>query len=398
MWIESGPTAGSSFVEAATRPAGGRFGPPERVATLRGTVYQFNLAVGPRGDAVVVWLRRDREIEFTPQVEAAVRPAGGEFGPVQHLGQTRRETQPADAAVDAKGNAIVVWLGLTDDPPPDISTTRVAYARRGGPLRAETPPAGLDFSSEVSFDGAGNATGLGTGPQGIGSVVRTASGVWQAPRFIGAPAGYSPRLAVDLDGTAHAVWVALSSEGPAGVWAAERLAHDGSWQEPTLIAEEPNPVYTLALGASGFGNVVVTWNSYGEWRASIRSATSGWSRPGGVGFQCGAFNDPAIDAHGNAIVVCERAATGYDGSGPLLRSLSVPRSGRTEESLRFAVSPVDVWSRVVKTRWTFGDGRRATGQSVTHEFRQAGRFTVTITSTDSLGHATTAKRRIRIRR
>ena len=155
-------------------------------------MYQFKLAVGPRGDAVAVWQRRDREVELTPQVEAAVRPAGGQFGPVQHLGETRRETQPAGAAVDGRGNVIVVWRGLTVGEPPDFSTTRVAYARRGGTLRAETPPAGLDFPSEVAFDGAGNATGLGTGAQGIGSVVRTASGVWRAPRFIGAPISAVP--------------------------------------------------------------------------------------------------------------------------------------------------------------------------------------------------------------
>jgi len=358
-------------------------------------MFQFKLAVGPRGDAVAVWQRRDREVELTPQVEAAVRPAGGSFGPVQHLGEARRETQPADAAVDARGNVIVAWRGLTDEPPPD-ATTSVAYARRGGPLRAETPPAGLDFSSEVAFDGAGNATGLGTGPQGIGSVVRTVSGVWRAPRFMGAPTVQFPRLAVDADGTAHAVWT--TPPGPVGIWAAERLEPSGPWGRPTLVAQEPIQALVLRLGESASGNLIVTWwDSHGEWRASVRSAAGSWSPSTVFGAGC-APTDLAIDAHGNAIVLCERAATGYDGSGPLLRSLSVPRIGRTGEHLRFAVSPVDVWSRVVKTYWTFGDGRWATGQRVTHTFRRAGRFTVTITATDSLGHATTASRRLRISR
>ena len=392
MWGENAPTVGSWSLEAATRPAGGRFGQPELVATLRGTTYQFKLAVGPRGDAVAVWQRRDREVELTPQVEAAVRPAGGSFGPVQRLGEARRETQPADAAVDAMGNVIVAWRGLTDDPPPD-ATTSVAYARRGGPLRAETPPAGLDFSSEVAFDGAGNATGLGTGAQGIGSVVRTVSGVWRAPRFIGAPTVQFPRLAVDADGTAHAVWT--TPPGPVGVWAAERLEPSGPWGRPTLVAQEPIQALILSLAESA-GNMIVTWwGSQGEWRASVRSAAGGWSPSFVFGTGCSP-TDLAIDAHGNATVSCERDVTGYDGSGPLLRNLSVPRAGRKGKPVRFAVSPVDVWSRVVKTRWTFGDGRGATGRRVTHEFRRPGGFRVTVTSTDSRGHTTTATRRIRI--
>lgn len=290
---------------------------------------------------------------------------------------------------------IVVWRGLKDNPPPD-ATTSVAYARRGGPLRAETPPAGLDFSSEVAFDGAGNATGLGIGPQGIGSVVRTASGVWRAPRFIGASLVQFPRLAVDADGTAHAVWT--STPSPVGIWTAERLEPSGPWGRPTLVAQEPIQALVLRLGESASGNLIVTWyDSQGEWRASVRSAAGSWSPSTAFGTGC-APPDLAIDAHGNAIVLCGREATGYDGSGPLLRALSLPRAGRIGKPVRFAVFPADVWLRVVKTRWSFGDGSRATGRRVTHVFRRAGGFTVTITSTDSLGHATTAKRLIRIRR
>jgi hypothetical protein len=150
MWFEAGAAAGEWALKAATSAIGARFGSPELVATGRGNVSQFELAVGPRGDAVAVWQRRERDVDVTPQVEAAVRQAGGRFGPVQHLGQTRRETEPADAAVDARGNAIVVWRGLTTG----FAPKRVAYARRGGLLRAETPPAGIDISL-VAFDGAG---------------------------------------------------------------------------------------------------------------------------------------------------------------------------------------------------------------------------------------------------
>ena len=74
-----------------------------------------------------------------------------------------------------------------------------------------------------------------------------------------------------------------------------------------------------------------------------------------------------------------RGENGYDGSWPLLHSVSVPRVGRTGEPPLFAVSPRrHVVACGSRHAWSFGDGRRATGQRVTHEFRRPGRYTVTI--------------------
>src|SRR5262249_27025520 len=49
---------------------------------------------------------------------------------------------------------------------------------------------------------------------------------------------------------------------------------------------------------------------------------------------------------------------------------------------------------VVSYAWSFGDGATATGQSVSHRFVKAGRYTVTLTVTDALGGTTTATTQI----
>jgi len=72
--------------------------------------------------------------------------------------------------------------------------------------------------------------------------------------------------------------------------------------------------------------------------------------------------------------------------------VSIPRR-RAGHSISFAASPSDAWSPIHSTDWTFGDGSAATGSSVTHSFQEAGRFPVTVTTTDAAGHSSTASGR-----
>ena len=48
--------------------------------------------------------------------------------------------------------------------------------------------------------------------------------------------------------------------------------------------------------------------------------------------------------------------------------------------------------------WSFGDGSRATGASVTHDFGSAGAMTVTVTARDSVGNQTSQTRVIAVSR
>jgi hypothetical protein len=56
------------------------------------------------------------------------------------------------------------------------------------------------------------------------------------------------------------------------------------------------------------------------------------------------------------------------------------------------VSPVDVWSPISSTRFSFGDGKALSAQAVQapHTYRSAGRFQVSVTSTDALGNSSSA--------
>jgi hypothetical protein len=77
------------------------------------------------------------------------------------------------------------------------------------------------------------------------------------------------------------------------------------------------------------------------------------------------------------------------------RTTTLPASGVAGRSLGFSVSPFDVWSSVA-TRWSFGDGGTASGTSVGHVYAAAGTYTVTVTGSDAVGNATSARRTVRI--
>ena len=62
-------------------------------------------------------------------------------------------------------------------------------------------------------------------------------------------------------------------------------------------------------------------------------------------------------------------------------------SGPAPLTVRFTADggQTDPGPAVVSYTWSFGDGATAAGQSVSHRFVKAGRYTVTVTVTDALG-------------
>jgi PKD repeat protein len=63
-----------------------------------------------------------------------------------------------------------------------------------------------------------------------------------------------------------------------------------------------------------------------------------------------------------------------------------------------SVAPLDVWSALGDTSWSFGDGAKASDTKVTHTYAAPGSYNVTATSADLLANTTTQTRTITIRR
>jgi hypothetical protein len=69
-----------------------------------------------------------------------------------------------------------------------------------------------------------------------------------------------------------------------------------------------------------------------------------------------------------------------DAGGPALDGLVVPARGTVGVPVDFAVTPLDAWSAIFATHWSFGDGATATDESVSHVYTAPGTDTVATSS------------------
>lgn len=74
-----------------------------------------------------------------------------------------------------------------------------------------------------------------------------------------------------------------------------------------------------------------------------------------------------------------------------------PQHPRHAASVSMSAQAVDPDGWVVAYQWTFGDGRRATGQHVHHVYRRPGRYRVTVRVKDDSGSTTTSTAFLRVR-
>jgi hypothetical protein len=77
-----------------------------------------------------------------------------------------------------------------------------------------------------------------------------------------------------------------------------------------------------------------------------------------------------------------------DAGGPALDELAVPAGGTVAVPVDFSATPLDAWSAIVATHWSFGDGTTATDESVSHAYAARGTSTVGTSSGDILGNTT----------
>jgi len=73
-----------------------------------------DLAVDPRGNAVVVWEHREGTAACCLRIESRVRLADGTLSSTQILSAAGQDAQEPDVAVDPNGNAFAAWQERTN--------------------------------------------------------------------------------------------------------------------------------------------------------------------------------------------------------------------------------------------------------------------------------------------
>ncbi len=231
-----------------------------------------------------------------------------------------------DLAVDGAGNAVVVWALW--------STVHVARYTAGsetwsGPMTLQSPgPGSGTRHTRVAMDASGNALVIWVEASGDGRIraarYLVATGMWTAPVTISDPAmGYvydaEPVLAVDPAGNALVVWKLTIRRDRFSEYVVQGVrftAASGTWSSPVALGAIM-PFDTgdeeLAVAADRFGNGVAVWKQttgstfpFGTpLQAARYRAASGWGPPVNLTApgQSGFYPRVVVDQSGNATVI-----------------------------------------------------------------------------------------------
>src|SRR5829696_4704814 len=231
---------GGVFV--AQRPAGGRFGSARLLS--RRTPASLAVAVGPRGDRVVAWVRDGA-------VFAAVRRPGHAWGAVQRVAAAQRVPNVGLAArVGPTGRVLLAWES--------------ADVREGRPVRLEARAA------------------LGT----------TTTGAWRATTLEAATVaeageGLTARPAFDSDGAPWVAWT--GADAGATVVKAARLSGTAAPGDVTTLSPGQPGSILDDLAAGPRGALLAAWTTTDPTptagatttttSAATRSPAAGWTPP-----------------------------------------------------------------------------------------------------------------------
>jgi len=203
----------NASIQARARAAGGALGPIARISPVGRDAFDPKVAIDAEGDALVVW-RRGSFKKGTPRIQARARSAAGELGPIKTLSDPDQTSFGAEVAVDPDGRALVVWQ--IDDGTFDRIQARFRSASGAlGPIETLSPPGRNAYRPQVAIDADGDALVIWRGYDGMEEVqvqgrARSRPGRWGPVRTFSA-GGVDlepPEVAMESDGDALVVWQA----------------------------------------------------------------------------------------------------------------------------------------------------------------------------------------------
>jgi hypothetical protein len=251
------------------------------------------------------------------------------------LSDAARDLRSPQLALDAAGNATVVWVSDIDNEDRVQVATRPAggawtiagdvlvAARRGLVGGGEKV---IDF--DAAADAAGNVTAVWTSEGSVGLTAhfasRPAGGVWTRVGSLGESGEQvtAPHLAVNAAGDTVVVYQGLenvtrSSVRPAG----------GDWTPPQTLSAPGEQTSSADVGLGANGDAVAVWSTREFWgiRAATRPADETWTAPQNVSAPGVAARDlrVAVNDDGQAVAVWLR----YDGAAWVTEASVLPANG-----------------------------------------------------------------------
>jgi hypothetical protein len=177
-----------------------------------------DVAANARGDTIVSWTRNAGG--GTQMVQAAFRPAGGSFGPPQDIGLTEPcylfaiGGATPDVALDAQGGAVIVFPAIADSGEGVVrSALKPPGGAFAGPVDLATGVPTLDDIPRVTMNAAGTAVAVWSRRIGANTIVQSSTrspGGAFGPAINLSAAGANaktPRVALNDAGATAIAWV-----------------------------------------------------------------------------------------------------------------------------------------------------------------------------------------------
>lgn len=270
------------------------------------------MAIDPQGNATAVW-QRSNGSEVV--IQAAERPAGGSWSEPEDLSDPGESAGEADVAVDAEGNAIAVWHRLDGNNHTIIELSERPF---GGDWSEPIELSAHDvysYEPHVAVNARGDATviwhAFGTGETLVQSAERPAGGSWSEPEDLSPSGkeGTEAKVGVDAAGTATAVWELLDGGGAAIQTSRRPLG--GTWSEPEFLSSPEYSAFVPDLAVAGAGDATAVWGQFEGEPERVRAAQlsgSEWSEAKTLSGTWADEPQVAVDGAGNAVVIWSRAS------------------------------------------------------------------------------------------
>ncbi|MGA9371162.1 MAG: hypothetical protein WBV53_04875, partial [Solirubrobacterales bacterium] len=249
----------NEIVEGAFRPAGGSFAPLGNLSVTGQDAFDPQVAFDGAGTAIVVWTRSNGTNDI---VQAAFRPAGGNFGTPMDLSAAGEDAGEPQVASASDGHAIVVWTrsnGTND-------IVQAAFRAPGSNFATRTnlSAAGRNAGQpQVAYDGSGNALAIWRRSNGTNNIVQAASrpagSVFGAGVDLSGAGGSAiePQVAFDGDGNALAVWRRFN--GANGIVQAAFRPAGGSFTALPDLSAAGATAATPQVAFDPSGNALAVW-------------------------------------------------------------------------------------------------------------------------------------------
>jgi hypothetical protein len=403
---------GADFIiEVAVRPAGGSWSAPVKLSAAGETAENPRVAMDAAGDAITTW-KRDNGTNLI--VEAASRPAGDSWSAPVPISAPGRNAEAPRVAIGAGGRAVVAFGRYNSSVESVVEASVFTFGQ--GSWTAPVPISSPEGEfPDVAVDPAGDAVVAWERPDGANyrieaSTLAAVGGGWSAAVPISAAGrnASSARVAIDATGEAVATW--KREDGTNFLIEAASHPLGGAWGTPVALSAPGQEAEAARVAIDAAGDATVEWTRSDGAHYIIemarRTASGGWgsATPLSVPGENALEPSVAMDDGGDAILSWSRTdgsnaivqVAAVDGAGPLLRGLAIPPAGLVGQSLPFSVAPIDAFSALGATTWSFGDGTTASGAAITHVFANAGTYTVTLTSADALGNLSTTTRTVAV--